>query len=190
MDQAAALMAALEAAAKLGDDELDPTRVEALAGALGLERQILLALIDQLETAGKVALRYGGVVKVPLEQTAGAGVVFNMQGASFGPGATFAGRDAHGATVHTTPEEAFGTMAAVLTKLQAVRPNLQDEAATAADRTIEVLKGRPAAEAPEEARRNWAREAKIWLARLLAAAPQVKDAVELGEDVVKGLGWN
>ena len=51
MDQAAALLAALEAAASLGDAKFDPPRVEALAGAIGLEREKLPALVSQLQKA-------------------------------------------------------------------------------------------------------------------------------------------
>ncbi len=190
MDHAAALLAALEAAASLGDAKFDPPRVEALAGALGLEREKLPALVSQLQKAGKVAIGWGGVVEVLHEQGAGAGVVFNLQGARFGSGARLAGRDAHGATIHITPERAFGALAAVIERLQSVRPGLRDDAAAAADKTIEALKVRPSAEAPPEARRRWVGETTTWLARLLATAPQVKDAVELGEEVVKGLGWS
>jgi len=190
MDQAVALLAALEAAASLGDAKFDPARVEALAGAIGLEREKLPALVSQLQKAGKVAIGWGGVVEVLPGQGAGGGVVFNLQGASVGPAATFAGRDAHGATIHITPERAFGGLAAVIERLQSLRPGLHDDAAAAADKTIEALKARPSAGAPPEARRQWVGEATTWLARLLATAPQMKDAVELGEEVVKGLGWS
>jgi hypothetical protein len=190
MDQAAALLAALEAAASLGDDKLDPARVEALAGALGVERDRLPALISQLQKAGKVMIGWGGAVELLREQSAGARVVFNIHGSSFGPGATLAGRDAQGATIQITPERALGALAAIITSLQSVRPNLHDQAAEAADKTMEVLKASPAADAPPEARHRWAGEVKTWLARLLAVAPQVKDAVELGEEVVTGLGWS
>jgi hypothetical protein len=186
MDQVAALLAALEAAAGLGDSKLDPPRVEALAGAIGLEPAKLPALVSQLQKAGRVAIGWGGVVEVLPEQ--GAGVVFNFQGASVSPGATFAGRDAHGAMIHITPERAFGALAAVIERLQSVRPDLGDDAAAAADKTIETLNRQPSAEAPPETRRRWVGEATTWLARLLAVAPQVKDAVELGDEVVKALG--
>jgi hypothetical protein len=187
MNQASALFAALEAAASLGGAKFDPLRVEALAGAIGLEREKLPALVSQLQKAGKVAIGWGGVVEVLPEQGT---VVFNLQGASVGPGATFAGRDAHGATIHITQERAFGALAAVIERLQSVRPGLSDDAAAVADKTIDTLKAWPSAEAPSETRSRWAGEATTWLSRLLVAAPLVKDAVELGEDVVKGLGWS
>ena len=190
MDQAAALLAALVAAASLGDAKFDPPRVEALAGALRLEREKLPALVSQLQKAGKVAIGWGGALEVLPEQGTSGGAVFNLQGARVGSGATFAGRDAHGATINITPERAFGALAAVIERLQSARPDLRDEAATAADKTIEALKAQPSAQAPPEARRRWVGEATTWLARLLATAPQVKDAVELGEEVVKGLGWS
>jgi len=91
MDQAAALLAALEAAASLGDAKFDPPRVEALAGAIGLGREKLPALVSQLQTAGKVAIGLGGVVEVLPEQGTSGGVVFNLQQASVGPGAMFVG---------------------------------------------------------------------------------------------------
>jgi hypothetical protein len=43
-------------------------RVEALAGALGLERERLPALISQLQKSGKVSIGWGGVVEVLPEQ--------------------------------------------------------------------------------------------------------------------------
>jgi hypothetical protein len=192
MDQAAALLSALQAAASLGDANVDPSRVEALAGALGLEREGLPALVSQLQKAGKVAIGWGGIVEALPEQGAGASVVFNQQGANFGPWATFAGRDAHGTTIQITPERALGALAAVIASLQTARPNLHEEAATAADRAIEALKAQPSAEAPPEERRQWMKTVKAalgGLAGLLALAPQLKDAVELGEDALKGLGW-
>ncbi|MGO9360396.1 MAG: hypothetical protein ACLP1D_22445 [Xanthobacteraceae bacterium] len=190
MDQAAALLAALEAAAGFGNGKLDAARVEAIARPLGLEPETLPALISRLEKAGRVAISWGGLVEVLPEQGAGSGVTFNMQGATFGPGATFAGRDAHGAMIHITPETALAALVAVIENLRRARPGLHGEAAEAMDSTIEVLQARPPAESPPETRRKWVHEVATWLPRLLAAAPQLKDAVDLGEEVVKGLGWS
>lgn len=189
MDQAAALLAAFAAAASLGDAKFDPPRIEALARAIGLEREKLPALVSQLQKAGKVAIGWGGVVEVLPEQSTTKGVVFNLQGAHFETGATLAGRDARGAMIHITPERTLGALAAVIERLQTARPYLRDDAAVAADKTIEALQAQPSVDAAPEARRRWVGEVTIWLARLLATAPQVKDAVELGEEVVKALGW-
>jgi hypothetical protein len=190
MDQAEALLAALGAAASLGDSKFDPPRVEALAAAIGLEREKLPALVSQLQKAGKVAIGWGSVLEVLPEQGTSGGVVFNLQGASVGPGATLAGRDAHGATIRITPERAFGALAAVIEHLQSVRPGLRDDGAAAADKAIEALKAQPSADASPEARRQWVGEATTWLAHLLAIVPQLKDAVELGKEVIKGFGWS
>jgi hypothetical protein len=190
MDQAMALLAALRAAASLGDGRLNPARVEALAGTLGIKEESLPALAARLQEAKQVELQWGGVLKVLPEASAGAGVVQNFQGASFGPGAVVAGRDATGGTVTVTPEAAFGALAAVIAKLQEVRPGLQGEAAEAADGATQALKAPPAAEASADTRRAWASKASGWLGRLLATAPQAKAAAELGEEIVKGLGWS
>ena len=189
MDQAAALLVALRAAAGLGDGRLGPARVEALAGALGIESEALPALAARWQKAGQVAIAWGGVLEVLPEAPEKASVVINAQGSSFGPGAGIAGRDFTGGTVTVTPEAAFGALAAVLAKLQEIRPGLQGEAAAAADKATRSLEVRPAAEAPVEARRAWAEDATAWLGRLLTAAPQAKAAVELGEKALKGLAW-
>ena len=197
MDQAAALLVALRAAAGLGDAKLEPARVEALAGALGIGREELPALAARWQDAKQVKIAWGGVLEVLPEPPAagGGGTTFhlqnaNFQGANFSHAAAFAGGDATtGGTVGITPEEAFGTLAAVLAKLQAIRPGLQGEAAEAADKAAQSLKAPPAPEAPAEARRAWAGNTTAWLGRLLTAAPQAKAAVELGEKALKGLGW-
>lgn len=189
MDQATALLAALRSAASLGDDRLDPARVEALAGILGIKEESLPALATQLQEAKHVEILWGGILKVLPEASSGAGVVFNNQGANFGPGTVIGGRDATGGTVTITPEAAFGALAAVIAKLQEVRPGLQGEAAEAADGTTQTLTAPPAAEASADTRRAWASEASGWLSRMLAAAPQAKAAAELGEKILKGLGW-
>jgi hypothetical protein len=136
-----------------------------------------------------VKIAWGGVLEVLPEAPANASVVINAQGASFGPGAGIAGRDFTGGTVTVTPEAAFGALAAVLAKLQEIRPGLQGEAAEVADKAAQSLKAPPAAEAPAETRRAWAGSATAWLGRLLTAAPQAKAVVELGEKALKGLGW-
>ena len=187
MDQAAALLVALRAAAGLGDPRLEPARVEALAGALDLEKEKLPALVARWQKAGQVTIAWGGILEVLPEASASANVVINNQGASFGPGAVIGGRDATGVTV--TPEAAFGVLAAVVAKLQEVRPGLQGEAAEAADKATQALKEPPASEAPAEARRTWLSGAKGWLGQVLKAAPEAKDAVELGEMALNGLGW-
>lgn len=189
MDQAAALLVALRAAASLGDGRLEPARVEALAGALGLEKEKLPTLVARWQKAGQVAIAWGGILEMLPEASASASVVINNQGASFGPGAVIGGRDATGGTVIVTPEAAFGVLAAVVAKLQEIRPSLQGEAAEAADKAAQALKVPPASEAPAEARRTWVSGAKGWLGRLLKAAPEVKDAVELGEMALNGLDW-
>ena len=174
MDQAAALLVALRAAAGLGDGRLGPARVEALAGALGIEGEALPALATRWQRAGQVAIAWGGVLEVLPEAPAGASVVIDGRGASFGPGATIAGRDATGGTVTITPEAAFGALAAVLVKLREIRPGLAGEAAEAADRAAETLKTPPPPEAPAETRHAWATAAGEWFGRLLKAAPQAR----------------
>ena len=47
----------------------------------------------------------------------------------------------------------------------------------------------PPGDVPVEARRTWVNGARACLGRLLKAAPQLKDAVELGQIALKGLGW-
>lgn len=189
MDQAAALLVALRAAASLSDGRLESARVEALAGVLGIEKGELPALASRWQKAGQVAIAWGGVLEVLPEATPSAGVVINNQSANFGPGAVIAGRDAAGGTVTVTPEAAFGALAAVITKIQEIRPGLQGTAAEAADGATQALKVPPTAEAPAEVRRAWASEAGRWIGRLLTAAPQAKAAAELGEKVLKGLDW-
>jgi hypothetical protein len=191
MDKAAALLAALRAAAGLAGGRLEPTRVEALAAALGVAREELPALVTGWQKAGQVALAWSGVVEVLPEPPApsSGGTTFNLQGATLGHGATIAGRDATGGTVNMTPEAAFGTLAAVLAKLQEVRPSLQGDAAEAADGAAKALKTPPSPDTPAEARRAWAAEAAEWFGRLLKAAPQVKAVAELGEKALKALGW-
>ena len=182
------MLAALRAAASLGDGRFDPTRVEALAGMLGIKEESLPALAAQLQEAKQVEILWGGVLKVLPEASSGASVIINNHGASFGPGAVMAGRDAMGGTVTITPEAAFGALAAVIAKLQEVRPGLQGEAADAADGAIQALRAQPAAEASPDTWRAWASGTGRWLGRLLAVAPQAKAAVELGEEIVKGFG--
>ena len=189
MDQVTALLAALRAAASLGDNRLDRARVEAIAGTLGIKEKSLPALATRLQEAKQVEILWGGVLRVLPEASSGAGVVINQQGASFGHGAVVAGRDATGSTVTITTEEAFGTLAAVIAELQKVRPDLQGKAAEAADGATQALRAPPAANAPPETRHAWASEASGWLSRLLATAPQAKAASELGEKVLKDLGW-
>lgn len=189
MDQAAALLMALRAAAVLSEGRLEPARVEALAGVIGLKSEDLPAQIARWQEAGQVTIHWGGVVEVLPEPSGNASIVINAQGANFGPGVTIAGRDAAGGTVTITPEAAFGSLAAVIAKLQEIRPTLQGEAVEAAEKVDQSLKAPPAAEAPEEVRRAWVSNAREWLDRLLKAAPQVKALVELGEKALKGLGW-
>ena len=86
MDQATALLAALRATASLGNSRLNPARVEALAGTLGIKEESLPALVAQLQEAKQVELQWGGILKVLPEAPSGASVVINNQGASFGPG--------------------------------------------------------------------------------------------------------
>ncbi len=197
MDKAAALLTALRKTAGLGDGRLEPARVEALAGALGIEKEELPAMAARWHEAKQVRIAWGGVLEVLPEPPAagGGGTTLNLQnanfqGANFQGAAAFAGRDATtGGTVGITPEEAFGALAAVLAKLQEIRPGLQGEAAEAADGAAEALKAPPPPDAPVEARRAWAAGATEWLGRLLKAAPQVTAAAELGEKALKALGW-
>jgi len=91
--------------------------------------------------------------------------------------------------VNVTPEAAFGILATVLATLQEVRPDLQGEAAEAADGATGVLKALPQTEAPADVRRAWAAEAAEWFGQLLKAAPQVKALADLGEKALKALGW-
>jgi hypothetical protein len=189
MDQAAALLMALRAAAALSDNRLEPARVEAHAKLLGLNPEDLPGLAERWQKAEQVALHWGGVLEVLPEKPDKASVIINAQGATFGPGAALAGRDATGGNVTITPEAAFGSLAAVVAKLQEIRPRLQGEAAAAAEKAEQSLKARPAQEAPAEVRRGWVTNAGEWLGRLLKAAPEVKDVVELGDKALKGLGW-
>lgn len=189
MDQATALLAALRATASLSGDRLEPAQVTALAGVLGIKEESLPALAAQLQETKQVEIQWGGVLKVLPETSSGASIVQDLRGASFGPGAVIGGRDATGGTVTVMPEAAFSVLAAVIAKLQEVRPGLQGEAADAADGATQALKAPPAAEASPDTRRAWASEAGRWLSRLLATAPQAKAAAELGEKVLKGLGW-
>jgi len=65
---------------------------------------------------------------------------------------------------------------------------LGGEATEAADEAAETLNV-PPGDVPVEARRTWVNGARACLGRLLKAAPQLKDAVELGQIALKGLGW-
>ena len=104
MDHAAALLAALRATADLGESRLEPARVEALAGALGLAREELPALVQRWQKTGQIAVSWGGILEVLPEAAPSGGVVINNQGVNFGPGATIAGHDATGGTVTITVE--------------------------------------------------------------------------------------
>jgi hypothetical protein len=132
---AAALLMALRATAGLSGNRLEPAQVEAHARLLGLKSEDLPALAARWQKAGQVALHWGGVLEVLPETSGNATVVINAQGASFGPGATIGGRDATGGTVTITPEAAFGSLAAVIAKLQEIQPRLQGEAAEATERS-------------------------------------------------------
>src|SRR4029453_6447303 len=77
MDQAAALLVALRAAAALGDGRLEPARVEALAGALGIRKEKLPALAARWQEAKQVKIAWGGVLEVLPEAPANASVVIN-----------------------------------------------------------------------------------------------------------------
>ena len=156
MDQAAALLMALRAAAGLSEGRLEPARVEALAGIIGLKTEDLLAHIARWQKAGQVTIHWGGVVEVLPEPSPRASSVINAQGAQT-LARTIAGRDAMGGTVTITPEAAFGSLAAVIAKLQEIRPSLQGEAVEAAEKVDQALKALPAAEAPAEVRRAWVR---------------------------------
>ena len=69
----------------------------------------------------------GGVLKVLPKTSSGESVVFQQPEGQLRPGHHLAGRDATGGTVTVTPEAAFGTLAAVIAKLQEVRSGLQGE---------------------------------------------------------------
>jgi hypothetical protein len=192
VDQASALLNAMRAAASLGDRKLDPVRVEALATALGIDRERLPELVTELQSAGKVTIAWGGNVEVLQEPgreqaSSGGGTIINVHGSISGHGTTIAGRDATGGTVRATPEKAVSDLAAIVMKLQSVRSGLREEAAEAADKTIEALTARPSASASLEIRRSWASSAMTWLGKLLALAPEVKDAVELGQEAIKAI---
>jgi len=64
MHQAAALLTALRIEAGPSGGRLEPTRVEALAAALGIVREELPALVAGWQKAGEVALAWGGMLEV------------------------------------------------------------------------------------------------------------------------------
>lgn len=191
MDRASALLAALRARAVLGGNRLTAGAVEGLADLLGLAREELPALVGRLQRDGHVALVWGGGLDVLPERPAAAGaggnsgVTFTFQGVTFGPGATIAGRDAAGGTVRSTPEDAFGALAAVLEQLRRMRPELDGEAARAADDADRALSEAVKPRATAEERRSRAGAAGAALGRLLDAAPKAKALYDLGE---KALG--
>jgi hypothetical protein len=191
MDRASALLAALRARAVLdGTGRLRADAVEALAGALGMVPEEVPAIVDRLQREGHVALVWGGSLEVLPGQTAAVGggsggPTFTFQGVTFGPGATIAGRDATGGAVKSTPEEAFGAVAAVLGQLRLLRPELEGEAAKVADEAEHALSEAVKPEATPEARRNWAGTASAALGRLFDLAPKAKALLDIGE---KALG--
>ena len=73
MDEATMLLAALRMAASLGDGRLDPVRVEALAGTLGIREESLSVLAAQLQGAKHIEILWRGVLKVLPEASPGAG---------------------------------------------------------------------------------------------------------------------
>ena len=186
MDKASAFLAALRARAVLGGARLTADSVEALASVLGLAPEDLPALVAGLDRDGHVALVWGGGLDVLPERPAAAagsggtgGVTYNLQGATLRDGATFAGHNATGGTVRSTPEDAFGALAAVLEQLRRMRPDLEGEAAAAADEADRALSEALKPEATAEGRAKWAGTARTALGRLFDFVPKANALLEI-----------
>jgi hypothetical protein len=186
MDQAVVMLGALQGSARLGSARLSAAEVEALAAAAGIDATAVPALVERLAEAKAVKLVWGGAVEVlPEPPAAAGGVYFDNRGATFGPGATQAGRDATGATITHNAGIALGELAAVLLALRALRPGLTGEAAEAATAAEQVLAGRPQPDAPVAERRSWAARARGALSALLRHVPGAEAIASLADRAVK-----
>jgi hypothetical protein len=186
MDQAVVLLGALRARAWLGSAGLSAAEVEALAAAAGIDATAVPALVARLAEANAVKLVWGGTVEVLPEAPAAAGsVYFDNRGATFGPGAMQAGRDATGTINTYNAGIALGELAAVLQQLRALRPGLTGEAAEAAAAAEQVLAGRPQPDAPVAERRSWAARARSALSTLLRHVPGADAIASLADRALK-----
>lgn len=186
MEQAAVLLGALRAQARLGQARLAAAEVEALADAAGIEPGALPALVTRLVEANAVRLVWGGALEVlPEPEAPAGGVVIIAPGAQFGAGATLGGHGTTGATMTISAGITLGELATVLRQLRALRAELTGEAAERAAAAETALRDRPGPEASEEEQRGWARRAMDALTALLSRAPQVKAVVDLAEKALK-----
>lgn len=186
MEQAAVLLGALRAQARLGQARLAAAEVEALADAAGIEPGALPALVTRLVEANAVRLVWGGALEVlPEPEAPAGGVVIIAPGAQFGPGATLGGHGTTGATMTISAGITLGELATVLRQLRALRAELTGEAAERAAAAEAALRDRPGPDAPDEEKRGWARRAMDALTALLSRAPQVKAVVDLAEKALK-----
>ncbi|WP_439578410.1 hypothetical protein [Elioraea sp.] len=186
MDQAAVLLGALRAKARLGAARLSAAEVEALADAAGIDAAALPALVTRLAEANAVRLVWGGGVEVLPEPEAPAGsVVIDARGAQFGAGATLGGHGTTGATITLSAGITAGELAAVLHELRAVQAGLTGDTAESAKAAEAALRDRPPPDAPDDEKRGWAKRVMDALTTLLSRAPQVKAVVDLAEKALK-----
>lgn len=174
MDQAAILLGALRLKARRDGARLPAAEVEALADAVGIDRAALPGLMAGLEAAGQVKLVWGGaeVLEAPAAPAPAAGRVTIEAGeVALGGGATMA----------FGTEFPAGELATVLHQLRALEPRLKGVAAESVREALAVLEARPAADAPEEARRGWAARLMSALNELVRRAPESETVLELAE---------
>ena len=145
MDRASALLAALRARAVLGGTAFEGRCGRGARGGAGARtgrgagnRRSVAAGRPCRAGLGRRPSCTAGATDGGGRRNVGA-PTFTLQGVTFGPGATIAGRDATGATVCSTTDEVFGALAAVLGQLRMLRPELDGEAAKAADEAALVL---------------------------------------------------
>lgn len=185
MDVSARLLDALSSAQSLGG-ELTASRIEALGGILGIPPGDLPALMNELQRAGAVELKWGGgAVVLPAKPKSAAGHVINAGTGAF---VQVAGGDATAGNVNTAGQAGptTGQLVALLSAIRTLQPTLQGEAADAARETEIDLATALKPETPPEQRQSLWRQIGSNIKGLLALAPDVKTVVELGTTVA---GW-
>ena len=185
MDVSARLLDALRSAQSLGG-ELTASRIEALGGILGIPPSDLPALVNELQRAGAVELKWGGgAVVLPPKPKSAAGHVINAGTGAF---VQVAGGDATAGNFNTAGQvgPTTGQLTALLDAVRALQPKLQGKAADTARKTADGVERALKPETPPEQRQSLWREVGSDIKSLLALAPDVKTVVELGTTVA---GW-
>ena len=185
MDVSAKLLDALSSAQSLGG-ELTASRIEALGGILGIPPGDLPALMNELQRAGAVELKWGGgAVVLPPKPKSAAGHVITAGTGAF---VQVAGGDATAGNVNTAGQDGptIGQLVALLSAIRTLQPGLQGAAADTARKTEDLLATAMKPETPPQQRQSLWREVGSDIKSLLALAPDVKTVAELGATVA---GW-